>query len=256
MLRFGVLPGFEADRPAPVGRTDVSENWTMSSGTSKNSSRALRIDHAWANSRSRWIAMLVAAVSLALCLAGGALITSVLSGRPTTVDEAIYRAISGFRAPWLEGPSLVLNQLGGGNVALFVIPAIAAVLLLLTRGVWAALVVLPLRPLTQWAVEFLKAVFDRPRPPHREIAVSLSAYPSGHSAVAASLIVVLALLVRHWWFTAIGVIYVVAMGYSRLYLNLHWLTDTVGGTALGVAMGLAVWAAVGSIRSLVKRVRR
>ncbi|MBC7403744.1 MAG: hypothetical protein H7279_11320, partial [Microbacteriaceae bacterium] len=89
----------------------------MSSGTGKNSSRALRIDHAWANSRSRWIAMLVAAVSLALCLVGGAIIISVLSGQPTTVDEALYRAISGFRAPWLKGPSLVLNQVGGGKVA-------------------------------------------------------------------------------------------------------------------------------------------
>lgn len=220
------------------------------------STRQVRIARAWAGGRQRGLALAVAAVALALSLIGGATITGTLSGRPTTVDEMLYRAISGFRAPWLETPSLVLNQLGGGNIALFVIPGIAAVVLVITRGVWAALVVLPLRPVTQWAVEYLKGVFDRPRPPHREIAVSLSAYPSGHSAVAASLVVVLALLVRHRWFTIVGVIYVVAMGYSRLYLNVHWFTDTLGGTALGIAIGLAVWAAVGSIRSLLVGSRR
>jgi len=218
-------------------------------------SRAARIERAWESGRKRGLALATAAVALALCIIGGVTIDATLSGRPTTIDESLYQAISGFRASWLEMPSLVLNQLGGGNIALFVIPAIAAVALLVTRGVWAALVVLPLRPVTQWAVESLKAVFERPRPPHREIAVTLSAYPSGHSAVAASLVVVLALLVRHRWFTLIGVIYVVAMGYSRLYLNVHWFTDILGGTALGIAAGLAVWAAVGSIRSMLLRPR-
>ncbi|MFM9919771.1 phosphatase PAP2 family protein [Lacisediminihabitans sp. H27-G8] len=225
----------------------------MSPTPGRGSSRAIRIERAWGTAPQRGIGILVAVVALALCVAGGAIISAALSGRPTTVDEVLYRAIAGFRAPWLEGPSLALNQLGGGSIALFVVPAIAAAALLLTRGVWAALVVLPLRPIAQWAVEALKATFERPRPPHREIAVSLSAYPSGHSAVAASLIVVFALLVRHRWFTVFGVVYVVAMGYSRLYLNVHWFTDTVGGTALGIAIGLAVWAAAGGIRSLVSR---
>ena len=220
-----------------------------------HSSRAARIERAWASGRKRGLALATAAVALALCIIGGATINATLSGRPTTIDESLYRGISGFRAPWLEAPSLVLNQLGGGNFTLFVIPAIAAVVLLVTRGVWAALVVLPLRPLTQWAVTSLKALFERPRPPHREIAVTLSAYPSGHSAVAASLVVVLALLIRRRWFTLIGVTYVVAMGYSRLYLNVHWFTDILGGTALGIAAGLAVWAVVGSIRSVLLRPR-
>ena len=219
-------------------------------------SRETRIDRAWASGRSRWIALAVAAVALALCIIGGVVINATLTGKPTAVDEFLYRTISGFRSPWLMGPSLVLNQAGGGIIALFVIPFIAAVVLLLTRGVWAALLVLPLRPLTQWAVESLKAAFERPRPPHGEIAVALTAYPSGHSAVAASLIVVLALLIRRRWFTLIGLIYVIAMGYSRLYLNVHWFTDILAGTALGIAIGLVVWAVAGAIRSLVLRPRR
>ena len=198
---------------------------------------------------------MIAAATLALCVIGGAVINATLDGKPTALDEILYRSISGFRAPWLDGPSLILNQVGGGIIALVIIPFIAAAVLLLTRGVWAALVVLPLRPLTQWAVESLKGIFDRPRPPHREISVALSAYPSGHSAVAASLVVVLALLIHRRWFTLIGLLYVISMGYSRVYLNVHWFTDVLGGTALGIAVGLAVWAVTGGIRSLSLRPR-
>ena len=45
------------------------------------------------------------------------------------------------------------------------------------------------------------------------------------------------------------------MGYSRLYLNLHWFTDILGVTALGIAVGLAVWAVTGGIRSLSLRLK-
>jgi len=220
-----------------------------------SSPREIRIDRAWASRRLRRIALVIAAAALALCVIGGAVIDATLNGKPTAVDGFLYRSISGFRAPWLDGPSLVLNQAGGGIISLFIMPLVAAAVLLLTRGVWAALVVLPLRPLTQWAVELLKGIFERPRPPHGEISVALSAYPSGHSAVAASLIVVLALLIRRRWFALIGLIYVIAMGYSRLYLNVHWFTDILGGTALGIAVGLAVWALAGGIRSLALRRR-
>ena len=198
---------------------------------------------------------MIAASALALCVIGGSVINATLNGKPTAIDELLYRSISGFRAPWLDGPSLVLNQAGGGIIALVIMPLIAAAVLLMTRGVWAAVAVLPLRPLTQWAVESLKDIFERPRPPHREISVALSAYPSGHSAVAASLIVVLALLIRRRWFTLIGLLYVIAMGWSRLYLNVHWFTDILGGTALGIAVGLAVWVLAGGIRSLALRPR-
>lgn len=211
----------------------------------------MRINRAWSGPRQRWVALVVAAVMFALCALPGALIEAKLSGQPTTIDRVLYRAIWGFRSPWLDGPSLFLNQIGGGTLALVIIPVLAAAAMLVTRGVTAALVVLPLRPLTQWAVESLKGIFDRPRPPHPQIVVSLSAYPSGHSAVAASLIVVLAVLLRRRWFSLAGAIYVVAMGYSRMYLSVHWFTDILGGTALGIATGLAMLVVAGSIRSLI-----
>ena len=205
----------------------------------------------WGTMRSRAAAAVVALVAFAFCAAGGMLIDTLAGGRPTAIDSALFRAVDGYRAAWLDIPSLFLNQFGGGDIALYVVPVIAAVIMLFVRGILAALIVLPLRPISQWSVNALKAVFERPRPHHMEVPVTLSAYPSGHSAVAACLVVVTAMLIRRRWFWIVGSLYVIAMGYSRMYLNVHWFTDILGGTALGIAIGLAVWAIVGGVRALV-----
>jgi hypothetical protein len=62
----------------------------------------------------------------------------------------------------------------------FMVPMIPVIIVLVTPGIWATLVVLvAVRPLARWAVESLTAVFERPRPPHQVIADTLSAYSSG-----------------------------------------------------------------------------
>ena len=219
----------------------------------RSASRASRIARAWGGARSRLTVLVIALVAFALCATGGAVLRAVLAGRPAALDSILLSAIDGYRASWLDIPSLFLNQFGGGDIALYVVPGIAALIMLFARGILAALIVLPLRPLTQGSVNALKAIFERPRPRHMEVSVALSAYPSGHSAVAACLVVVLAMLIRRRWFWAVGALYVIAMGFSRMYLNVHWFTDILGGTALGIAIGLAVWAIVGAVRSLVSR---
>ncbi len=46
---------------------------------------------------------------------------------------------------------------------------------------------------------------------------------------------------RPLWVAATGAVYVVLMALSRTYLGAHWITDTVGGALLGVAVGLLAW---------------
>jgi undecaprenyl-diphosphatase len=45
---------------------------------------------------------------------------------------------------------------------------------------------------------------------------------------------------RHNLFLWIGVTYAVLMAVSRTYLRVHWLTDVIGGLALGCAFVLVV----------------
>lgn len=94
----------------------------------------------------------------------------------------------------------------------------------------------------------LKAAFLRPRPvldPPHALEAGWS-FPSGHSMgtfVAAGMVAYLALLSartrpRGWLVVAAASAWTLAMGFSRLYLGVHYLSDVVGGFAAGT-----VWLA-------------
>lgn len=112
-------------------------------------------------------------------------------------------------------------------------------------------------PLGAFALErIVKATVDRPRPSvHPLVHASGSSFPSGHATLAAAFYLVVALMLaratRSWrlkviiWTVLLS--FIGAIGFSRLYLRVHWLTDVLGGFALGtawtavVASGLGVW---------------
>jgi undecaprenyl-diphosphatase len=122
---------------------------------------------------------------------------------------------------------------------------VAVLLFLRTRDGWAPLVLtvsvlgtLLLSPLT-------KLIVDRNRP-HFADPVAHAAgqsYPSGHAltsvvAVAAALIVCSPRARR---FALVpGVLAVAAVGFSRMILGVHYLSDVVGGWLLGAAWLCAV----------------
>jgi len=92
---------------------------------------------------------------------------------------------------------------------------------------------------------FFKFLFHNPRPfwisDHvRNYAHETSfGLPSGHAQTAASVWGWLAIEIKKRWFTIIALIVIFLIGFSRLYLGVHFLTDVLLGWLLG---GLLVWA--------------
>lgn len=80
-----------------------------------------------------------------------------------------------------------------------------------------------------------KELADRQRPETRFYDPSGLAYPSGHAAYATAWLAAAGLTGRRALIVAAAVI-VVAVGLSRLYLHVHYLTDVLGGFALGAAV--------------------
>jgi len=110
-----------------------------------------------------------------------------------------------------------------------------------------------------WAVVHLaKEATDRPRPPDAHASADGLAYPSGHSAYAVALVACAIVLARggHRITTRIGVVGVAVglaagIALSRVYLRVHYLSDALGGLAIGTAVfALAGIAAlvVGAVR--------
>jgi undecaprenyl-diphosphatase len=108
------------------------------------------------------------------------------------------------------------------------------------------------------SVHVLKAYYDRPRPSGALVETTLASYPSGHAAYAVAMIACATILVRAgvgWAVRSavltIAVVLVALVALSRVYLRAHYLTDVLGG----VALGLAVWALVGIVALFAGAVR-
>jgi undecaprenyl-diphosphatase len=160
------------------------------------------------------------------------------------VSDALY--VGDHRAAALDGLLAVLTAPG---LSWFRFVVFLPVVVLLVRrqawwtAAWLVTAVVLIGPLTG----LLKIYFGRVRPDFAEGGARLESlsYPSGHASGIATLVTValilawplLAARARHWALAA-GVALVFLVGLTRMWLGVHFLSDVVGGWALGVGWSL------------------
>ena len=157
------------------------------------------------------------------------------------IDEEWMEEMLELRGPVGEAISLVFDFLGGGWFAILVVPVGTAVAFVFARRPWSALDFVLASGIAALLCQLLKALFGRARPEEILLHLDNGSFPSGHTTNAAVVAVSLGLLLRRAWVWVLGVLYVVAMAFSRTYLGAHWLTDTIGGALLGAGVALLVW---------------
>ncbi len=99
---------------------------------------------------------------------------------------------------------------------------------------------------------------DRPRPTAVRLLLTtppFPSYPSGHTAMAFAVVMVLALAVRRWWITVLAAIFALAVSISRIYLGHHYPSDVLGGVVLGCAIGASTYGMSYGGPSLVARLQ-
>ena len=170
--------------------------------------------------------------------------TSTISAHtgPTPGDQAVLDLVNKMQAAWLVDLAKVVTVLGSSAVVLPL--AVIAVALLAWQRRWQEAAVIAVATVIIFVgVAELKALTDRPRPPHPLTGTESSGFPSGHAAhsmlypwLALTLVIRLrpgmvggtALLVTGFAIAAI-------VGLSRLYLRVHYMSDVTSGWALGAA---------------------
>lgn len=126
----------------------------------------------------------------------------------------------------------MLTQLGGG-VFVASISSIAVLWLWLIRRRWQAIFLASSVFGAALLNILLKLLFQRERPLDQLIAVEGYSFPSGHAmssmALALALVVICWKTRLRWLVLAIAVVYVLVVGFSRVYLNVHYVSDVLAG---------------------------
>lgn len=94
----------------------------------------------------------------------------------------------------------------------------------------------------------MAAVIARVRPADSLAESVDTSFPSGHTAVATTFVVILGLLLRRWWVWVAGIAWVVLMMWSRTHLLAHWSSDVTAGLLEGVVVATLTWSAVEAVR--------
>lgn len=181
----------------------------------------------------------IAAVVLAGLL--GLVIAHRGGGLPFQFDTSWMAEVLEDRSIWLDIPARFMDWLGGGWFGVIVVPVGVIVLLCVARRFWGAAFYAIAALLSVGLVQLLKTLLDRPRPEELLVMTDAGSFPSGHVANAATMVVVLGIILSRWWVWFAGIAYVVLMALSRTYLGAHWVSDTVGGALIGAGIAVIVW---------------
>lgn len=130
----------------------------------------------------------------------------------------------------------------GGTVGMIVIGALLIAWLLWRRRGWDAATLAVAMVVVVAIGASMAAVIGRTRPEDSLAESVATSFPSGHTAVATTVVMVLALVFRQWYVWAAGLVWVLTMMWSRTYLHAHWVSDVVAGMLEGVAVATIVWA--------------
>ena len=203
-----------------------------------------------------WITMLIGGVVVViLALVSAEVYDNVVDDAGlANLDKPALSFMEQLRSPGLDAVITGFTNIGGG-IGMPILGSILTALLIFTSRSWRPLILIGgAAAVSVTATTLGKKMIGRVRPDHADAVPPYEtspSFPSGHTlntTVVIALVVYLTCLQikrtsARIGLIAAGVIFIVAMGLSRVYLGHHWLTDVIVGWVIGLAwVGIVILA--------------
>ncbi|MFQ5948157.1 MAG: phosphatase PAP2 family protein [Acidimicrobiia bacterium] len=167
----------------------------------------------------------------------------------SSLDEATNQAVIKGRQGWLNPVILFMSSFGARYVIGPLLVGLLVWVMVTKRCRWVLIVLVAaflLNPLLEFV---LKAIISRPRPDLLRLRPGTGpSFPSGHVLASVGFYGVLAAVAwksslqrsvkRTAYLLATAII--LGVGFARIYVGVHWLSDVVGGFLVGTAYVLVV----------------
>lgn len=219
----------------------------------------------WSTGR-RWIGPLSASLldpranelrglmALALLLLGAVVLFSLsisAAGRnlPSVLDASLYNFFQELRSSWADALFVLITEMGDYQV-LLPLSLVVFLWLMVQRyqlAAWHWLAALGFGMATNLLFRWLLPVTG---PASLRVASSSYSFPSTHATFSTLVFGFLAVLIarelaapQRWLPYLVAALLIVPISFARLYLGIHWLSDTLAGLCLGLiwvaALGIA-----------------
>lgn len=188
----------------------------------------------------------VAASLFVTLVAGFAFIAKqVIDGDTLTKDSQVLLWINDYAHPILD--SVIVGVTLTGNIGTVLIMSTCAIFFLKKYGEIRSIIQIIFTVGGAIMLNILlKYLFQRDRPKLWQLVIQESTYsfPSGHALITAAFATSLVFIwwkVRYRWLIVVAAaLYVLLVGFSRLYLGVHYPTDVIAGWCVGVAWAVIV----------------
>jgi undecaprenyl-diphosphatase len=151
---------------------------------------------------------------------------------------------------WFQSTMLDMTALGDISTLTLLTAIVAGYLLIIGKRSTAVFLIIAVAG-GALASTLLKATFNRPRPdlvPHL-VEVHTTSFPSGHAMNSAVVFLTLGALITRTqadyrarvYILVVAILLTLIIGFSRVYLGVHWPSDVMAGWMVGAAWATLCW---------------